>query len=222
MRLATIILISFWSTFIFGQDSVLLTKNFTFEDGIYFSFNALQNNQPDHKWEEVTATYFTNPTTLLAEVQEIKFNESESLLSFKKVYAICINGIPYLKLKNQEESFMTKFAGLKVRGVLGYFSYSISKMEKIKIQAYNPLNGQPFRTGFVEKEKSLKIEKVLSWQDGNVHDFDQASMKKLVSDDKPLLTSIKELKDWELEEKLFKCLLIYNDRHSIYVPKRSL
>lgn len=222
MRLLTLFIFGFWCFSAFGQDSVLVTKNFYFENGIYESFNALKNNKPTYSWDDVTSTYFTNPKTLLAEVQSLVLKESDSDLSFEKVYAVCIKGIPYLKLDRLEDDEMAKFAGLKVRGTLGYHSYTISKVEKVKIQAYNPLNGQPFRTGYFNKEKTEKIEKVLNWADGKIYDFNQSNLINLIKNDVPLLNSIEDLEEWEVEEKLFKCLLIYNDRHSIYVPKRSL
>ena len=84
------------------------------------------------------------------------------------------------------------------------------------------MNGQPFRTGFVEKEKEKTIEKIFKWTDGSTLDFNQKNMLALVAEDVPLANSIEELRDFEVKEKLFKCLLIYNDRHSIFVPRTDL
>ncbi len=222
MRILTLFILVLQCCAIWCQDSVLVTKNFSFENGIYLSFESLKNNKPDHKWETLTSTYFTNPTTLLAEVKELRFKENEKLLPIKEVYAISIKGVPYINSGLTSDAKMAKFYGLKIRGVLGYYSFEEKVIDKIKIQAYNPINGQPFRTGFVEKERTKKIEKTLSWLDGKISDFNQENLMKYVQDDLPLLNSIKDLEDWEVEEKLFKCLLIYNDRHAIYVPKRSL
>jgi len=221
MRILTFLILVFQCCTIWCQDSVLVTRNFLFENGVYFSFESLKNNQPDLEWDTLTSTYFTNPTTLIAEVQELRFKENEEQLPLQKVYAISINGIPYLNSGKTNDSEMAKFYGLKIRGVLGYYSFEKIEIEKVKIQAFNPLNGEPFRTGYVEKERVKKIEKILSWETGKISEFDQKNLTRLVQDDIPLLNSIKDLQDWEVEEKLFKCLLIYNDRHSIYVPKRS-
>lgn len=221
MRILTLFILVLQSFTIWCQDSVLVTRNFAFENGIYFSLESLKNNQPDLKWDTVSSTYFTNPTTLLAEVKELRFKENEKLLPLVNVYAVSIKGVPYINSGKSSDSEMAKFYGLKIRGALGYFSFEERKLEKVKIQAYNPINGQPFRTGYIQKEKTNKVEKILEWKSGKVIDFNQTNLIYQVKDDIPLLNSIKDLEDWEVEEKLFKCLLIYNDRHSIYVPKGS-
>ncbi len=222
MRILTLFILVFQCFTIWSQDSVLVTRNFSFENGIYLSFESLKNNQPDYSWDTLTSTYFTNPTTLLAEVKELRFKENENLLPLKDVYAVSIKGVPYINSGLISDANMGKFYGLKIRGVLGYYSFEETEIEKVKIQAYNPLNGQPFRTGYVEKKRTNKIEKILSWKNGKVVDYNQKNLIEFVQDDIPLLNSIKDLEDWEIEEKLFKCLLIYNDRHTVYVPKRSL
>ena len=200
----------------------MVTKSFEFEDGIYLNLSELKNNQPGLDWSEVTATYFTNPISLNAEVENFKNKSTNTSLEMDKVFAFCKNGIPYINLNFVEKNGMNQFAGLQVRGSLGYYSIRKKEVEKIKIQAYNPLNGQPFRTGFVEKEKESTKEMIFKWEDGTTLDFNQKNMLELVAHDAPLLESIKELREWEIKEKLFKCLLIHNDRHSIFVPRRDL
>jgi len=204
-----------------SQDSILVTKNFHFEDGLYANFDALKNNQPTMLWEEVTATYFSNPRSLTTQVSELILKETESEIDPQKFFAVCIDGMPYIGLK---ESIFDKkgiFAGLKVRGEIGYFSYEKTAMEKVKIQAYNPANGKPFRTGFVEKEKTNLFEKILIWNTGEQVNFTQKNLLRFIKNDKPLSTSVEELREWEIEEKLFKCLLIYNDRHSVYTKRNE-
>lgn len=206
---------------VLSQDSVLVTKNFYFEDGLYADFEDLKNNQPTMLWEEVTASYFSNPRSLTTQVTELISKESEEEINSQNFFAVCIDGTPYIRL---DESVFNKkgiFAGLKVRGKVGYFSYEKTAIEKVKIQAYNPTNGKPFRSGFIEKEKTNLFEKILIWETGEIVGFNQKNLMKYIKNDKPLYSSVEELRDWEIKEKLFKCLLIYNDRHNVYTKRKE-
>ena len=112
---------------------------------------------------------------------------------------------------------LTSFAGLRVRGKIFYFNYETEFDEKVTIQAINPANGRPFRTGYVDKEKSILIEKMLLWDNGEVKDFSKANFIEWIEKDKALAQSVRELSEKDLKEKLFKSLLIYNDRHPVFI-----
>jgi len=46
-------------------------------------------------------------------------------------------------------------------------------------------------------------------------DYSYENMEILIKDDPTLLRALYQIEDYELEEKMFKCLLIYNDRHVV-------
>ena len=216
MRKTIYFIFWFWSAMGFAQDSVLVTKSFLFEDGLYTSLEALKANRPSQDWESIISSYFVNPRTNTTQVQQLIDIETGNIIDLDKIYALCIDGTPYVYVKEQPHEKMVTFAGLEARGILNYFSFEKLEEEQVKIQAYNPKNGLPFRTGFVKKDRVVKVEKILHWESGEVVDFSKENLMALIKNDQPLYKSVQELRDWELEEKLFRCLLIYNDRHDVH------
>lgn len=225
MRFNILILITFagFPAEISAQaDSLILTKNYRFNDGIYMSFEAFQSNTPDYQWSDLKANLVTNPQTFITQVQYIFIkNEAESIpLDLGKVWGISLAGIPYLRLdKNGSENNTTSFAGLQLRGKICYFSFDDLRRVKIPIHAYNPYNGRPFRSAVIEREKQIRIEKILNFETGEIADFNVKNLKNWIQDDKRLFETINSLNAEEAEEKLFKCLLIYVDRNVVRIKK---
>lgn len=212
----------FFSVQISAQDSLLVSKNFLFKDGIYLKLESLQQNSPDHKWEDVDARYFANPQTFLTSVDYIKGksqNTDNQYFDLNKIWGICIDGIPYIRIPDTLlDKKMTTFVALKVRGKICYFTYNYSKKVTFPMSAYNPVNGKPFRTGMIEREMEFKAEKMMIFETGEIEDFTLENFRKRILDDPRLIQSINELTEQEANEKLFKCLLIYDDRNEIFVP----
>lgn len=202
-----------------AQDSLRVSKNFLFNDGIYLNLESFQNNQPDYAWEDVETNLFANPQTFLATVDYIKVKEETHALNLKKIMALSINGIPYIFLEEAPSyKDLTTFVALRVRGKICYFTYADSKSIKFPMSAYNPVNGKPFRTAVIEREKDVVIEKMMLFETGEIKDFTTENFIHWIQDDKRLIKAVQELSPEETKEKLFKCLLIYDDRHEIFVP----
>ncbi len=206
------------------KDSLILTKNYQFKDGVYLSFEAFQSNTPDYKWEELRANLVTNPKTFLTQVQYIFIkNEKEDIrLDLNNIWCVSLGGIPYLKLPNDAiQKDLTTFAGLQLRGKICYYSFEDYRMVKIPMHAYNPYTGKPFRSGIVEREKQLKFEKILNFETGEIVDLTVENLKKWIVDDQKLLDTMNSLSYEEVSDKLFKCLLIYVDRNVIRIKEKS-
>jgi len=202
---------------------VWVTKNFLFEDGIYLNLEEFQSNHPSIPWEAVESNYFINPQTFLVQVAYIrkKGKEQSDTLDLSKVWAISIKGIPYIRLReNDIHKELTTFAALRVRGKICYFAYPDSRSKKVKISAYNPLNGLPFRTAELEREEDVLIEKMLRFETGEVKEFTLPNFKEWIADDPILKSTLEELSPKEAEEKLFKSLLIYDDRNAVYLKSK--
>lgn len=210
---------SLTTTFAQG-DTILLTKNFKFSDGIYLSFDAFQRNQPDLKWEQVRAQVFSNPQTFLTQIEAIQLKDSTQYksLTINDIYGVSLDGIPYLQLRaGATNSQLPTFAGLQVRGKLCYFEYEKTEETDVKIQAYNPLNGKPFRTGFVKRTIPVLYPKILNFNTGVIVPFDRENLLAQIEEDRQLSKTIEQLTAQEVEEKLFKCLLIYDDRNPAFI-----
>ncbi|MFQ5447191.1 MAG: hypothetical protein ACE5FF_09665 [Saprospiraceae bacterium] len=198
----------------FGQDSLTVTKNFHFTDGVYLSFEEFQANRPTYRMEDVDAYFFTNPQTFLTQVEAIVIKNSDLHVDTGSIWAISIGGIPYVRLpKGEINKELPTFAALKLRGKICYFTYPDWRNRKVHIAAYNPLNGRPFRTGTVEREQEVVVEKMLNFETGEMADFTLENFLSWIQDDPALVETVKELPPEEKQEKLFKCLLIYVDRN---------
>lgn len=217
-KLPAILLLSFFALALSAQ--TMITKNFEFSDGVYLSLESLQKDKPDYKWKELRSNLAANPQTYMTQVEYLAVKESGDTLNMDSVYALCLGGIPFIRLErgtvNKE---LTTFAGLQSRGRLSYFSYENTETVKMPFSAYNPINGRAFRTKTVEREKVFLYEKVLDFATGEVYDFTRENMLGLVADDPELRLAVEVIKEEELGEKLFKALLIYDDRHPIYLKE---
>lgn len=208
------------SQFGIAQDSIFINKNFQFKDGIYLTFEEFQQNQPTFDWKEVASNIFTNPQTFLTQVASIFIPEGNSKfeLDTRDIYALSLDGIPYVQVKDNEiNRELPTFAALKVRGKICYFAFPTIEIKTIAVHAYNPKNGIPFRSGTVEREQEVFAEKMLHFETGEIQDFSVSNFLNWIEDDKDLIKTITNLSPTERKSKLFKCLLIYDDRNRVYL-----
>lgn len=200
-----------------AQDSVLVSKNFKFEDGIYLNFEAFQGNSPNYQWDDVVSQVFINGESFISKTEEFLL-KAVGKIPFSEIWGFSYNGIPYIRLRN-EEAFAT-FTALRVRGKLCYFTYEEDVSEWVEISAYNPVNGRPFRTGKVENIREVKREKMLFFETGEIQDFNPANFLLAIKTiDPPLWEALSVLGEEEAQAKLFKSLLIFDDRHEVYTIK---
>jgi len=203
---------------LFAQENQeVVTKNYKFNDGIYFSFSDFQQNRPAIRWEEIQGNLFSNPEAFIVKAEVLKQKvlgpTAENLID--SIWGFTIGGIPYLKVEKEINNPLTIFAGMRVRGQLCYFTYEIREEKDIVFSAYNPVTAQPFRSSVEKRSMKIKKEKILLLKTGEVMDYNFENMMICLQDDPTLLRALNQVEDYELEEKMFKCLLIYNDRHII-------
>ncbi|MBI5914351.1 MAG: hypothetical protein HY842_03175 [Bacteroidetes bacterium] len=201
-----------------GQDSLLLTKNFRFADGVYLSAEQLRANRPAYAWEAVEVLRFTNPQTSLTSVSGVFLKKEKRELPLDSVWAVSMDGIPSVRVPHGEiNRELPTFAALKLRGKICYFTYPDWRTKEVFVAAYNPLNGRPFRQGKVKREQEVIIEKMLRFESGEVADFNVGNLLAWIQDDPLLVETLTELPPEEQQEKLFRCLLIYVDRNEAFL-----
>lgn len=207
------------------RDTVYLSKNFKFHDGIFFTFEEFKNNTPTYEWDDVEVGIYSNPQNFIAQIHFLKVKkegeEELQIVDLNEVWGISLDGIPYLRLRAEESNKkeLTVFAGLKLRGKICYYEYEEFVMKKIPMSAYNPNTGKPFRTMAVERKVKVIHKNMLHFQTGETAVFSIENFKKWIFDDKKLLKSVEDLTPNQVDEKLFKCLLIYDDRNLVKVSK---
>ena len=199
-------------------DASAITKNFKFRNGVYKTFEEWQRNRPTWSWDSLDVGVLTNPQTFLTQVEHLTVRKTGLKIVPDSVWGVVLDGIPYLRLpKTAVKKALTAFAGMQLRGKICYFSYETIQIVRVPITAYNPLNGIPFVSKIIENERIIINEKILLFETGAIQDLTPDNFKLWVTDDKDLITAVSALKGDALNERLFKCLLIYDDRHPVYV-----
>ena len=209
------IVFCFFSLFVFSQEKPqVVTKNFHFKDGVYLSFEEFQANNPSYLMEDIYVHSFTNPQTYLTQVDSLFNKKEKEGINPENIWAICMDGLPFLKIpKNEVGKKLPTFAALKLRGKICYFTYPDYRIKKVPVAAYNPLTGRPFLKGEVERETRVVVEKMLHFETGEIVDFNLDNFLAWIQEDRHLVETIERTPIEEVEEKLFRLLLIYVDRH---------
>jgi len=197
---------------------VLVSKNFKFQDGIFYTFQDFKNNQVNLVWDTVYAKLHTNPQKLVTLVDSIMLKDTQLK---DTIWGISLGGIPYINLNRLNDGGLNIYVGLKVRGNISYFSVEEIEEEVKLIKAYNPRTGVPFREGEVVTKKEVQTNFMLSFENGKVDPFTVDNFVSWIEEDEMLVKTVKNIQKHEISEKLFKCLLIYDDRNPVYVPARE-
>jgi hypothetical protein len=207
-----------WKAYAQTGNAAAITKNFKFRNGVYKTFEEWQKNRPTWVWDSLDAGVLTNPQTFLTQVEHLTVRKTGMTIVPDSIWGVVLDGIPYLRLsKTAIHKPLTAFAGMQLRGKICYFSYETTQIVRVPITAYNPLNGIPFISKIIENERIIIHEKMLLFETGAIQDLTPDNFKSWVTDDKDLTTAVTALKGDALNERLFKCLLIYDDRHPVFV-----
>lgn len=195
-----------------------LDKKFAFTDGVYLSFEEFQQNAPALSWDEVDALLVSNVTAFSAQSEYIRRKGGDTLAA-AEIWGFALEGLPFIRLTDTAaQKRAMAFAGLRVRGRICYFTFETKKIEQIPIAAYNPLTGKPFRRGWAPRHSTVVQERILNFETGAVQPFGRAELHSWMKDDLQMQRTVEEMTEEEVEEKLFKCLLIYDDRNPVWVP----
>ncbi|MCD8499715.1 MAG: hypothetical protein LRY43_01000 [Gammaproteobacteria bacterium] len=86
MRTFLYIFLSFTTLPLTAQEDslVLLDKSFVFQNGVYKTYEAFRQNEPDIAWKEVEANWVTNPQTLMTQVEFLRMK--------RKLFVFCRRG----------------------------------------------------------------------------------------------------------------------------------
>lgn len=202
----------------YAQNKTLITKNFKFHDGVYYQFEQLQRNQPAVVWDSLETRLATNPQSLQMYIEVLKHKRTHDTIRLGTVWGVVVDGIPYIRLNDdfQKKSAMI-FSGMILRGKICYYQFEDIEEKLVPITAYIPQTGQPYVTKNVVQKKDIIREKLLKFETGETADFTLFNFKQWIKEDADLLSTVNALKPKEISDKLFKCLLIYNDRNPVFL-----
>lgn len=198
------------------QDSAVFNAEFKFADGVYFSHEALLANQPDLGWEDIDGEMVQLPEDYRVQIAEYGYKDVRINADILP-YAISLDGFAYLFTRENEKRNYHEFSGLRVRGNLSTIQYDTVIHVRQLMKAYNPANGKPFRQAYVDREKTLTINKILHLRSGALVPFTRDNLAQLCEDDAKLAKAIAET-EVDNYEMLLRALRLYDDRHPVKLP----
>lgn len=196
----------------------IFNAEYRFPEGVYLSHASLLANEPDLEWEAIDGEMVQLPEDY--RVQIANYGYKDVRINAEIIpYAISLDGVPYLFVKKNVKRGYHEFAGLRVQGALSTVRYDTTIATRRLMKAYNPANGQPFRQAYVEREKTVSLNRILHLRSGALLPFDKPTLIRLCEEDEELVTALKatDPKDGAM---LLRALKLYDDRHPLSLPLR--
>lgn len=198
-------------------DSLLLTNEFTFNNGIYRTLDEWQRNAPSIAWSSVAYDAYANEEKRTIQLRDLRTKDGDVLLPLDSLWGICVDGVPYVRVAIPSRK-VQEFVALRTRGRICYFNYEGYVMRDVPMTIYNPRTGEPVMRRIVQNKELHTFEKMLRFEDGAITDFDLQAFKAWIQDRDPVLyDTLADYTESEAGERLYKSLKIFNDRNPVYV-----
>lgn len=191
---------------------------YRFPEGVYLSHAALLACEPDLEWEAIDGEMVQLPEDFRVQIAGYGYKDArinEEIIP----YAISLDGEPYLFVRKDDKRNFHEFAGLRVKGMLSTVRYDTTITTRQLMKAYNPVNGQPFRQAYVERDKTVSLNKILHLRTGALILFSHQNLLRLCADDQEIARALLEV-DPKETELLLRALKLYDDRHPLSLPVR--
>lgn len=196
---------------------MLLRNDFRFGNGVFLTYESFQQNRPDYRWDDLETTMVTNTETLISRVETFRLRAQVQTLDLSTVWGFSIDGVPFIRLDTVIEGGKAAlFCGLELRGNICYYSYESMVTKKVRMTAYNPLSGKPFRTANVSRKEAIVIEKMLRFQTGQIEILNRQNLLAWIRDDTELYQQVLEMQVGELD--LVRVLARYDQRNPVRIP----
>jgi len=208
-----------------GQaEATFLDANYEFADGVYLSLSSFQSDSPDWPLDQLEGRLVTNDETGLtkSDFLAVKTDTGAMVLALDQIWGITLDGTPYIRLteKTDDRDFVI-FAKLSVRGAICYFSFESEEERYVEVKAYNPLNGKPFRRGRVKNMEKVDNKRILRFDTGEVAPLTRQNLLEWVKGDPQLTEAVEALNGEDQEDKLYRSILIYDDRHPVLINRKE-
>ncbi len=183
--------------------------------GCYTSFQELKRNQPYLSLDELTNfDYVLNAEKNILILSQATQDELLEKLEHS-FWGLSVDNVPYIRTQDQENG-RYYFVKLHVMGKISYYYYKAFRDKIVTMYVHNPYTGERIGQRNITNKERVMVERMLHFESGESVDFNHNNLKEWTKDDPGLYKSIKSLTKEELEEKLFKSLLIYNDRNKVF------
>lgn len=203
-----------------NAQKIKLTNDFEFKDGLYLSFESFKNNTPDFTWEEVKYDAFSNPKKRAIQfkyLNEVDSNNELKTIPQDTIWGFCAEGVPYIRVDVPSRG-TSEFTVLRTRGRICYFTYEAYIVKEVPMTIYDPNTGRPILKKNIKNEELITMEKIMSFETGEIEMFKLTTFKNWIKKtDEKLMATLEDFNETQASEKLYKSMLIFNDRNPVYV-----
>lgn len=200
----------------FSQDSIQVLNSLKFKDGIYLNIDDFRTNKPSYTWADLNASAHINREKQVIRLEYVNTKDSSKIRIEDNIWGVCVEGIPYIKVVDTVKQ-MTIFTALRIRGKLCYFYYDSYEIKAVPMTIYDPNTGQPIWQEMIDNKEPIVVEKMVNLETGSIANMEVSIFKNWIQDDQQLSNTINDLSVIEAREKLYKMLLIYNDRNPYFL-----
>jgi hypothetical protein len=196
------------------NDSTKLNAKFRFRDGIYWSAKDLKTNKPNLVSDDLTKNAVVTNNV-------IQVSSDPKQPELKTAWCIVKNGVPYIRYAaDSTQTEAQTFYKLQLQGKICYFSYTRSEFKQVPMNVFDPQSGRLIYTSYIRNRENTIYRYITHFSDGAIVPLSRKTLAEWTADDKKLALTIAELKDDdELNSRLFKSVLVYNDRNFVWVKK---
>lgn len=187
----------------------------SFNDGFYTSYDDFRNNRPSKTLSEVAALEMAFDEDENLFYVEYKEKDDKPKPRLGQFWGMCLHGQPYIWCLRDEKDSIGMFVKMHVLGKLCYFYYNGFAYEDVVMKIYNPLTGTVSARKKITNRERKRFEWLMRFDEGKKLGFNPENFKRMISDDAKLQESFSKYSRKEAEEKLFKTVLIYNDRNPL-------
>lgn len=195
-----------------------VNDQFAFADGLYYTHDDFRQNRP------------SEPLSRLG-VEHFQLDFDENLLFWKdqhqaplvdSIWGLTVDGVPYMRVRKRlRKGERTVFVRLQVVGNICYFYYQSMQDTIVQMNIYNPVTGGVVASKPVRNHHEVTYRKMLRFETGETAPFEPHALMKWVAEDRGLYRTLADMNAKETEKRLFKSLLIFNDRNKVYIPEQK-
>lgn len=205
--------------FVSTQAQQKIKKGYDFEDGVYTSHLDFKNNKPSFPLYRIPSFDYQldgeKNLLFLSEVAMAKLSESE-IESLDNIWGLCIKGKPYMKVNPKGKEGAIYFVSYHVLGRICYLYYPSIEDKEVEMMIYNPYSGNRVGGRKIVNRERVLVKKIMLFETGEIQNYSADNFKKWIQDDERLMKTLSDMSEEDIQDKLFKTIKIYNDRHPIF------
>lgn len=191
----------------------------TFEDGVYKSHEDMKANKPTFRLYELPNFGYQldrEDNLLFLSQETVNQLAGSKVESLDKIWGLCIKGVPYMKVHPSGKDGVVYFVRYHILGRICYLYYPSIEDRAVEMPIYNPYSGERVGGRTVTNKERRLVKQLMLFETGELRPYSVGNFKDWAQDDERLMRTFERLSEEEAQEKLFKSIKIYNERHPIF------